>query len=47
MHWFYFYVAWFMPFVLVALFASYATVEPEPEPSAHVEPAAERVPVAA
>jgi hypothetical protein len=32
MHWFYFYVAWFMPFVLVALFAAYATDEAEPEP---------------
>ena len=47
MHWFYFYVAWFMPFVLVALFASYATDEAEPERSARVEPTAERVPVAA
>ena len=26
-HWFYFYVAWFMPFVLVALFALYRTGE--------------------
>lgn len=49
-HWFYFYVAWFMPFVLVALFAAYATDEAEAEPAARVEPAeppAERVPVAA
>jgi hypothetical protein len=49
-HWFYFYVAWFMPFVLVALLAAYTTDEPVAEPSARVEPAeppAERVPVAA
>jgi hypothetical protein len=47
-HWFYFYVAWFMPFVLVALFAAHATGEAEPDLSTPAEPeTAERVPVAA
>jgi hypothetical protein len=47
-HWFYFYVAWFMPFVLVALFAAYGTGAAEPDASAPAEPeATERVPVAA
>ena len=50
MHWFYFYVAWFMPFVLVALFASNATDETgdEAAAAARLEPqAASRVPIAA
>jgi hypothetical protein len=29
-HWFYFYVAWFMPFVLVGLFLAYRTDSPAP-----------------
>jgi hypothetical protein len=44
-HWFYFYVAWFLPFVLVAWFASYDG-EPEAELPA-VEAPSSRVPVAA
>ena len=38
MHWFYFYVAWFMPFVLVALFAAYATARPSPSRRRPPEP---------
>jgi glycosyl transferase family 87 len=30
-HWFYFYVVWFAPFVLIALFAAHASREDEPE----------------
>jgi hypothetical protein len=30
-HWFYLYIVWFTPFVLVALFALYRTDEPDPE----------------
>jgi hypothetical protein len=33
-HWFYLYVVWFTPFVLVALFALYRGGEPSPEPGA-------------
>ena len=40
-HWFYLYVVWFVPFVLVAIFAAYR--EPAPSPAAREE----RVAVAA
>ena len=42
-HWFYLYVVWFVPFVLVALFAAHARAFREPA----AEPAAEREPVLA
>ena len=44
-HWFYFYVAWFLPFVLVAWFAQYDG-QPEAEP-VEIEVTDTRVPVAA
>jgi hypothetical protein len=34
-HWFYLYVVWFAPFVLVALFARYDDALPEPEQAPH------------
>jgi hypothetical protein len=40
-HWFYLYVVWFVPFVLVAMFAGYRSAAPEPA----VEGQAEREPV--
>ncbi len=45
-HWFYLYVVWFVPFVLVALFAGRLR-EPVPERAAEREPAREREAVAA
>jgi hypothetical protein len=46
-HWFYFYVPWFLPFVLVALFAAYSDdAEPRSEP-ARTESETPRVAVAA
>jgi len=45
-HWFYFYVVWFMPFLLVALFCEHA--EPDtPPPVSELETTSQRVPVAA
>jgi hypothetical protein len=35
-HWFYFYIVWFTPFALAALFSEYSTGldrEPRPEPA--------------
>lgn len=46
-HWFYFYVAWFMPFVLMALFAPYLGADERPPADAQATAPAERVPVAA
>jgi hypothetical protein len=40
-HWFYLYIVWFVPFVLVALFAAHGRAPREPAP----EPAVERQPV--
>jgi hypothetical protein len=40
-HWFYLYVVWFVPFVLVTLFAAHARTLGDPEP----DPAREREPV--
>jgi len=39
-HWFYLYVVWFVPFLLVALFAAHerALPEPDPEPERVREP---------
>jgi Glycosyltransferase family 87 len=45
-HWFYFYVVWFTPFLLVALFSEHADDEPAPVVAESERPQ-ERVPVAA
>jgi hypothetical protein len=42
-HWFYLYVVWFVPFVLVTLFAAYDRALPEPPPEREPEPEREAV----
>jgi hypothetical protein len=36
-HWFYLYIVWFVPFVLVALFAAYGSVPRERVPEEQTE----------
>jgi hypothetical protein len=43
-HWFYLYIPWFAPLVLVALLAQPSQAEPQPPVEVRAEPAAERQP---
>jgi hypothetical protein len=49
-HWFYLYIAWFVPFMLAALFGEHSTARarrPAPEPAKEIPAAPEREPVMA